>query len=207
MACLAADRFDHVDNVNISIQVHGVNIDTSGRNQEATMEPRQRARSHAVTTVRVEHVQIRTEVPAAEVIRRIEATTGVFDAARFQALVVAKAPVPAILEAIEGMAGESGFMRFAALDHGVVARLEGHPLEAVRFLIGHPLIAARMTKHDAGSALYAPLSLLVASEGSGARVEYDRPSSILGQFDHHAIVMVAAELDAKLAALIDSATG
>jgi hypothetical protein len=207
MACLLEISADNVDNVNIRIQVHGVNIDANQMDQEAKMTPQERARSQAVTTVRVEHVQVRTEVPVAEVIRRIEAATGVFDAARVQALVAAKVPASEILDAVAGMAGESGFMRFAALDHGVVARLEGHPLEAVRFLIGHPLIAARMTKHDAGSALYAPLSLLVASEGSGARVEYDRPSSPLGQFDHHAIAEVAAELDAKLAALIDSATG
>jgi hypothetical protein len=183
-----------------------VNIDARRWSREAKMNAQEHARSQVVTTVRVEHVQIRTDVPVTEVIRRVEAATGVFDAAQFQALVAAKAPAVAILEAVASMAGESGFMRFAALDHGVVARLEEHPFQAVRLLIGHPLIAARMTKHDAGSALYAPLSLLVASDGSGTRVEYDRPSSIFGQFDHHAIAEVAAELDAKLAALIESAT-
>jgi len=62
------------------------------------------------------------------------------------------------------MAGRSGLMRFAALDHGAILRLQGKPTAAIRFLIGHPLTASRMTKLQIGSGLYAPLSLLVAAD-------------------------------------------
>jgi hypothetical protein len=103
------------------------------------------------------------------------------------------------------MAGESGFMRFATIDHGMVLRLGGHPAEAVRYLIGHPFIAARMTEREIGAALYAPLSVLVAADAGGTRIEYDRPSSLFGQVEDHRIAEVAAELDAKLAGLIESA--
>lgn len=65
-------------------------------------------------------------------------------------------------------------MRFAALDHGAILRAQGKPTDAVRFLIGHPLIASRMTQLRVGSALYAPLSLLVAADQrGGTRLEYD----------------------------------
>lgn len=93
----------------------------------------------------------------------------------------AKAPPRAVIEAIAAMAGRSGFMRFAALDHGSILRLQGRSAEAVRFLIGHPLTASRMTLLRIGSALYVPLSLLVAAdERGGTRLEYDRPSTLLG---------------------------
>jgi hypothetical protein len=73
------------------------------------------------------------------------------------------------------MAVESGFMRFAALDRGTLLRLEGHPVQAIRYLIGHPLIALRMTARDIGSALYAPLSVLVT------QIEGERGLSTTGR--------------------------
>jgi len=99
-------------------------------------------------------------------------------------------------------------MRFAALDHGAILRAQGKPTDAVRFLIGHPLIASRMTQLRVGSALYAPLSLLVAADQrGGTRLEYDRPSTLFHQFDDPGVAKVARELDDKLDALIDSVTG
>src|SRR5262249_13180704 len=101
-------------------------------------------------------------------------------------------------------AGESGFMRFATLDHGAILRLQGQDIDAVRFLIGHPLIAARMTRRAIGSALYAPLSLLVVADGQGSFLEYDRPSTVLAQFHDLESARIALDLDEKLAALIRS---
>ncbi len=157
--------------------------------------------------VQIEHVQVWTARPFAEVVRRLEAETGVFDSATIQARVAAKAPPGSVMEAIAAMAGRSGFMRFAALDHGSILRLQGKPTDAVRFLIGHPLTASRMTKHRVGSGLYAPLSLLVAAdERGGTRLEYDRPSTLLSQFADPGVTEVARELDEGLEALIHSAT-
>ena len=53
-----------------------------------------------------------------------------------------------------------------------------------------------------------PLSLLVAAEErGGTSLEYDRPSTLLGQFEDPGISSVARELDDEFAALIDSAAG
>ncbi len=60
-----------------------------------------------------------------------------------------------------------------------------------------------MTQRGIGSGLYAPLSLLVAGDESGTVLEYDRPSTLLGQFDNPDIDEVARELDEKMAALVD----
>src|ERR1700682_5450176 len=159
-------------------------------------------------TVQVEHLKIWTARPFAEVVRGLVAETGVFDSATVQARLEAKAPPSSVLETIAAMAGRSGFMRFAALDHGAILRLQGKPTDAVRFLIGHPLIAARMTTLRIGSALYAPLTLLVAADESGGTcLEYDRPSTLFSQFEDPGVAKVARELDDKMAALIDTVAG
>jgi hypothetical protein len=146
----------------------------------------------------VEHIRVHTARPFAEVVRSIEAETGVFDAAAVQA----NAPPSEMLGAIAAMAGRSGLMRFLTLDHGAILRAQGKPALAVRFFIGHPLTAARMTALGIGSGLYAPLSLLVAADERGTALEYDRPSTLFGQFEDPGIDEVARELDAKMAALV-----
>lgn len=59
-----------------------------------------------------------------------------------------------------------------------------------------------MTQRGIGSGLYAPLSLLVAGDEGGTVLEYDRPSTLLGQFDNPDIDKVAREM----AALVDPRT-
>ena len=163
---------------------------------------------HTSRIVQVEHIRVWTGTPFAEVVRRIEAETGVFaPVAAMRARIEAKAPSGSVIEDIAAMAGRSGLMRFAALDHGAILRLQGKPTDAIRFLIGHPLTASRMTKLQIGSGLYAPLSLLVAADDrTGTVLEYDRPSTLLEQFEDPGVAQVARELDEKFAALIDSAT-
>jgi hypothetical protein len=57
------------------------------------------------------------------------------------------------------------------------------------------------------AALYAPLTVLVYETASAAvRVEFDRPSSLFGQFGDPAVTAVAADLDVKLNALIEKAS-
>jgi len=133
--------------------------------------------SHTETMiVPIEHVRVCTAAPFSGVVHRLELETGLFDGADVTRRLAAGESRESVIETINGMAGTSGFMRFLAADHGAILGLHGHPVEAIRFLIGHALIALRMTRHATGSALYAPLSLLVASDGHGTRLEYDRPT-------------------------------
>jgi len=174
------------------------------------MGPQEDSKAVARTSrlVQVEHLQVWTARPFAEVVRGIEAETGVFDGATIQAGIAAKALPSSVIDAIAAMAGRSGLMRFTVLDHGAILRLQGKPTEAVRFLIGHPLTASRMTMLRIGSALYAPLSLLVtADKRGGTRLEYDRPSTLFSQFDDPGVAEVGEELDDKMAGLIQSAAG
>jgi uncharacterized protein (DUF302 family) len=109
---------------------------------------------------------------------------------------------------IEAMAGEQGLMLFGIQNHGGLFALRGESRKAKRYHVGNPLIAFQMTQHDIRAGLYAPLTLLVYETGPGAvRAEYDRPSSLFGQFGNRIVTDVAVGLDAKLKALIEKAAG
>jgi uncharacterized protein (DUF302 family) len=78
--------------------------------------------------------------------------------------------------------------------------------KAKRYHVGNPLIAFQMTQHDLRAGLYAPLTMFVYATGPATvRVEFDRPSSLFGQFGNPTITEVAVGLDAKLNALIEKA--
>jgi uncharacterized protein (DUF302 family) len=107
---------------------------------------------------------------------------------------------------IEAMAGEEGLMLFAVQNHGALFVLLGRAQKLKRYHIGNPLIAFQMTQHDVRAGLYAPLSILVYETAPSAiRVEFDRPSSLFGQFGNKAVTEVALSLDGKLERLIAKA--
>ena len=107
---------------------------------------------------------------------------------------------------IGAMAGDQGLMLFGTQDHGGLFALRGETRKAKRYHLGNPLIAFQMTQHDLRAGLYAPLIVFVYETGPGAvRVEFDRPSSLFGQFGNPTVTDVAVGLDAKLHALIEKA--
>jgi uncharacterized protein (DUF302 family) len=62
-------------------------------------------------------------------------------------------------------------------------RITGQSRQALQYDIGNPLTATGMTQHQLSAALYAPLRvLLYENEAGHAIFEYDRPSSLFGQF-------------------------
>jgi uncharacterized protein (DUF302 family) len=104
---------------------------------------------------------------------------------------------------IEAMAGPSGFMLFGTNDHGSLLTLAGQKRKAVLYVVGNPLFALQMTQHDIRASLYAPLRVLIYEDNEGKTcVEYDRPSSLFGQFGNDRIAPTAALLDRKLEALM-----
>jgi uncharacterized protein (DUF302 family) len=107
---------------------------------------------------------------------------------------------------LEGATGEEGLMLFDIQDHGKLLNIFGAPQKARQYVLGNPLIAITMTRHDIRAGLYAPLRLFVyESAGHTTRVEFDQPSSLFGQFHNPEITKVAQSLDAKLANLIKKA--
>ena len=155
--------------------------------------------------VTIEHVHVETEKPFAEVAPALEARMGKFDPAVYEELRSGSDP-ESVRARLEGMAGPSGFMLFRTSDHGALLRLAGQTKKAVQYLFGNPLFALQMTQYDIRASLYAPLRVLIYEDGAGQTcVEYDKPSSLFGQFGNDRISPTAAMLDKKLEVLVAAA--
>jgi len=146
----------------------------------------------------VEHVRMTTDKPFEEVAQGFERHLGRFDPDVYKSL-SAGGDHEAVRAKLDTMAGPSGFMLFATHNHGALLRLAGRRRKAVQYVVGNPLFALQMTQHDIRASLYAPLRVLIYENEEGKTcVEYDKPSSLFGQFGNDGIGPTAAMLDNKL---------
>jgi uncharacterized protein (DUF302 family) len=160
-----------------------------------------------VTTIPVAHVRVESDRSFDEVTRALERQLGRFDPEVYKAL-AADGDTAAVRARIAAMAGPSGFMLFGTSDHGSLLRLAGQKRKVVQYVLGNPLFALEMTRYDVRASLYAPLRVLVYEDERGKTcVEYDRPSSLFGQFGNERVNAMAAELDRKLEALVAGSAG
>jgi uncharacterized protein (DUF302 family) len=158
-----------------------------------------------VTRITVEHVQVAADQPFAKVTKAFEEQVGQFDPEVYQSL-TASVDAAKVRADIEAMAGPSGFMLFRTSDHGALLRLAGQKKKAIQYLVGNPLFAVQMTQHDVRASLYAPLRVLIYEKQDGKTcVEYDKPSSLFGQFGNAKVTEVATMLDRKLEQLVAKA--
>jgi hypothetical protein len=155
------------------------------------------------TEIKVVHETIELPVPYDAFTGRLEDLLGRFDPEIERVLAE---DATAAAGRIEAMEGEQGLMLFGTQNHGGLFALRGEARKAKRYHVGNPLIAFQMTRHDIRAGLYAPLTVFVYETGpASVRVEFDRPSSLFGQFGDRAVTDVAVGLDAKLTALIEKA--
>jgi uncharacterized protein (DUF302 family) len=158
-----------------------------------------------VTRIAVEHVRVVADRPFEKVTETFERETGQFDWAAYQHLNAGADPDD-VRAKIKAMEGASGFMLFRTSDHGALLRLAGQKKRALQYLVGNPLFAVQMTQHDVRASLYAPLRVLIyENERSQTCVEYDKPSSLFGQFGNPKVTEVAQMLDRKLEQLVAKA--
>jgi uncharacterized protein (DUF302 family) len=108
---------------------------------------------------------------------------------------------------IQGHVGPGGFMLFASLNHGAWIRKAGIHRGALRVVIGNPLIAITMLRHDVTAGLFAPVELLLTEEDDDrSAVTYVRPSSLMVVESNPPLYEAAVALDTKLAALVAAVT-
>ena len=154
----------------------------------------------------VDHVHLATDKTFEEVTKAFEHQLGQFDADVRQRAIAGSGDTEEAKAKIAAMAGPSGFMLFGTSDHGALLRLAGQKRKAIQYVVGNPVFALQMTQHDIRASLYAPLRVLIYENEAGKScVEYDRPSSLFGQFGNAEIAAVAAMLDRKLEALVAAA--
>lgn len=152
------------------------------------------------------HIVFQTPKSFDDVAKALESQVGRFDAEVTKSIATGD-HLEAAEHKIATMAGPSGFMLFSTADHGSLLRMVGQKRKAIQYVVGNPLIALQMTRHDVRAGLYAPLRVLLYERQDGKTcLEYDLPSALFGQFDNAAVTAVAQSLDRKLEALAAMAT-
>lgn len=121
---------------------------------------------------------------------------GGFDRSTFESLVKAQL-------------GESDFMLFEEFDYRVWLPLYGMNRKVVRWILGNPLIAITLIRHDIDAALFTPVELLLRESdvGGGSTIICDLPSSLIVIGENPSLLQAALALDAKLEALVRRVTG
>jgi uncharacterized protein (DUF302 family) len=108
---------------------------------------------------------------------------------------------------IEAHVGPSGFILFATFDHGGWIKKVGIRKKVMRLIIGNPLLAITMMRHDLTAGLFAPVELILIEEDDGrSSLTYVRPSSLMVVEPNDALLAAAKGLDAKLHALAAKVT-
>jgi uncharacterized protein (DUF302 family) len=149
-------------------------------------------------TIAVEHIRIASQRPFAEVRERLEQNLPHLD--------------PGIAEALSR--GDQERARdydangpklsiFLSREHGALLQIAGGRKDAIQYEIGNPLTASKMTRHKLPAALYAPLRVVLYADEQGRGVfEYDKPSSLFGQFGDEKVTEVGRYLDMTLEAAL-----
>jgi uncharacterized protein (DUF302 family) len=154
-------------------------------------------------TIQVEHVKIESRNSFSDVKAALECLVPQLDARIFVLLQYGESD-----RARKELEGGPELSIFNSRDHGGLLQITGQPRKAVQYAIGNPLTATRMTRHQLPAALYAPLRVVLYENEAGRAVfEYDRPSSLFGQFGDERVSAVARELDSSLeSALVKAAS-
>jgi uncharacterized protein (DUF302 family) len=151
--------------------------------------------------ISIDHIEIRSERPFDEVRRKLEEAVPQLD----------RAIVAALTEGDQVRAqdyGDSGpkLSIFLVRDHGALLQIAGRARKALQYEIGNPLTASKMTRHQLATALYAPLRVALYEDEQGRGVfEYDKPSSLFGQFGDEQVTEVGRNLDNELRAALHGA--
>jgi uncharacterized protein (DUF302 family) len=154
-------------------------------------------------------IVVTTSVGFDEVLARLHAQMGRTSVQEVVAL--ARMPMTRaeyVRELEERFVGDSGFMLFAEIDHGGWLPKFGINRRSVRWMLGNPLIAITMIRHDITAGLFAPVELLVteAEDGQGATVTYVRPSTLMVIGKNPPLLDAAKALDEKYDAFVARAT-
>jgi len=111
-----------------------------------------------------------------------------------------------VTDAIGKLVAKNDMMVMAEVDQGKMLSMTGLKLKAKLFLIGNPTVGKKLFGQNEAVGLYIPLRVFVYNDAKGKTfVAYDKPSSILSQFDSAEIGMVAKMLDEKLDGLTSMA--
>lgn len=107
-----------------------------------------------------------------------------------------------VSKAVKTLVAKNGMMVMAEVNQGKMLSMAGFNLKGTLFIVGNPTVGKQLFEQDRAVGLYVPLRVFVYADADGKTfVSYDKPSSILAQFDNQKVSMVAQMLDEKLGGL------
>jgi len=154
-------------------------------------------------------IEVATSVKFDEVLTRFRSLMGHVNPSEIVTLAQSGITETEFVRAVqERFEGESGFMLFAEIDHGGWLSTFQINRRTVRWILGNPLIAVTMIRHDITAGLFAPVEILVTEteDRQGTMVTYVRPSSLMVIEENPPLLAMATLLDAKFDSLIARAT-
>jgi uncharacterized protein (DUF302 family) len=155
----------------------------------------------ATQTISVEHVTIRSNHPFGVVRLKLEGLVPKLDEGIFTLLQFGESK-----RALQEMEALPTLSIFLVRDHGALLSIAGLKRHALQYEIGNPFTASKMTRHQISAALYAPVRVLLSESTDGlVTFEYDRASSLFGQFASKQIDIVAEQLDQDLQSTLTAA--
>jgi len=93
------------------------------------------------------------------------------------------------------------------MNHGAWIKNVQIRKKVLRVVIGNPLLAITMLRHDLTAGLFAPVELIAIKEGDDqSSLTYVRPSSVMVVETNECLLAAAQELGAKLHALAAKVT-
>ncbi len=155
------------------------------------------------------HCEHESERTFDEVVSAFEKAVGVVDGRAFQKIVATSTDEKDFETRVRAFEGSSGFMRFLDIDHGVWMTRIGLQARCRLYILGNPLIARTMLKHDLGVGLNVPVRAMIYEDRKTGRTRlaYDLPSSLMARLGNKNVTAAAKRLDEKLAELAKTATG
>lgn len=144
--------------------------------------------------IKVDHVTIRSDLPFAIVRANLERVVPPLDEEISR--LMASGETSRLKQKLE-QGPELAIFLFR--DHGELLKIHGQRRRAIQYEIGNPLTASKMTRHRLAAGLYAPLRVILYEDQAGGAVcEYDKPSSLFGQFGDEQVTSVACGLGSAL---------
>src|SRR5574341_52896 len=157
--------------------------------------------------VPVRRVSFVSSKPFDEIVRNLTATMGHPDMSAFHRALAAASTPAELEEVVQGAIGSSDLMEFGRFDAGAVLQKErgGRGPRILRLVVGNPLVMKEMAKTVPDAASYAPVTILIDERPDGVHLSYDSMASFLAPYGSETALAVAAELDAKIESLLQTA--
>jgi len=161
-----------------------------------------------IEQITVDHVTVTTKRAFDEVITAFEARVGTVEEGIWSSVANSATDLADFEQRVTATLGTSGFTRFNTLDHGQWSAFAGHAHKQRMYIIGNPLIAITMIRHNIEAGLDVPVRVTIYETPEGdTRFVYNKPSTLMSSLNDAALHEAALKLDAKMLALAESSTG